>query len=133
MSLPGLKELTDKVGKMLNGYFGGVTFSTKPPRCAGEQDVRTAGYSVRSSSSDVLHWCLGTSQGNKAQLKVALNRRYPLVATMGPNLTVTSTSGGEFPVWLGQTATKIFGKPGQVTLSPAARRRSPSTCRKVVG
>lgn len=116
--LPSVTDLAAQVGEIIKGYFGGVGFRSSPPACPGEQQVRNAGYSIRSSTSDVLRWCLGIGTGARPELKVVLNRSYPVVAQMGSNMTVLSTSGGTLPVTIAQSATELFGNSNRVTLSP---------------
>jgi hypothetical protein len=111
-------ELRKTASELLDGYLGGVDFRTDQPNCADESKVREAGYSIQSTSSDFLRWCLGAGPDGKPELKMVLNRPYPAVASLGRSLTIRENAGGALPVALAQAATDALGQPGEITLSP---------------
>ncbi len=116
--LPSTERLRNEIGKMLNGILGGVGFKADPPNCEKEQAARSAGWSVASSSSSVVRWCLGLNSDGTAALKLVDNRRYPLLAAHGKATTVRRNTGGEIPVALAQSFTAALEGDRKVTLSP---------------
>lgn len=62
------------------------------PRCDGEDDIRAAGYSATSDSGSQVMWCLGTSAGGGAEVKVANARGYAVAMEYTPGLTIAGTS-----------------------------------------
>jgi hypothetical protein len=121
--LPSTTELRALVADIVNGFFGGANFRTSPPSCAGENQIRAAGYSITSTTTDLLRWCLGTASDGTPELQIVLNRSYPVVAFLGKNMKAHDLTGGTLPVALAQLATKSFGRPGEVTLSPGSTTR----------
>jgi hypothetical protein len=61
----------------LDALDEGATTDVSQPTCSGTAAAEDAGYSVASSSSDTLYWCLGMS-GATPIVNVVNNRRYPL-------------------------------------------------------
>lgn len=115
--LPSVKALRDQVGEIANGALGGVGFSTKPPRCDGESEARAAGYRATSTRTDVLRWCLGLQPDGSPVVRAVLNRRYPMLATVGTRTRIGPTTTGQIPVQLAQALTTALSQR-QVTLSP---------------
>ncbi|WP_345420872.1 hypothetical protein [Pseudonocardia xishanensis] len=79
--------------------------------------AKQSDYTVKSSTTDVVRWCVG-QDGGKVRLKVVLNRRYPELASMSSNLSVESNTVGEIGAPLtAQLATTTFDR-GRITLVP---------------
>ncbi len=63
--LPSLDALNQQILKIVNGITGSVFFNANDPSCSGEKAVRNAGYTITSTSSRTVKWCLG--QDSKGQ------------------------------------------------------------------
>jgi hypothetical protein len=59
-----------------------------PPRCAGEDQARTGGYTISSDSKDTVYWCFGV-EGGRRILRVVDRRRYPLSVSHSGLTTIT--------------------------------------------
>ncbi|SNS68534.1 hypothetical protein SAMN06893096_106203 [Geodermatophilus pulveris] len=115
--LPSFADLRAQTEDILNGILGNIDFSPDPPRCAREREARDAGYSVTSTRTSVLQWCLGLRTDGSPELKIIASRRYPLVAVLGGGFSVRQTTAGELGVRLAQAATDAL-TTGQITMSP---------------
>jgi hypothetical protein len=116
-SFPSLDELKKKAGEIANGIFGGPSFKTESPTCLGDIYGKQSDYKVRSTTSDVVRWCVGEDKG-KVQLRVVLNRRYALLASMTDSLSVESNTQGEFGAPAAtQQISKMLDR-NQITLIP---------------
>lgn len=72
----------------IDGIDSGATSTDTPkPSCDNEVAARSDGYTVTSSSTDTLYWCLGVDATGSRYLKVTDHRRYPLEVTH-PNMDV---------------------------------------------
>jgi hypothetical protein len=116
--LPSLSELRREVGELINGALGSVRFNTSPPMCSGEEEIRSAGYSVTSSTTSVLRWCVGEDRGGLPELRVVANRSYPLVVTLSPGMSITNSTGGQLPVVFAHALAQAASAGRQHTLSP---------------
>lgn len=77
LGLDLLRMLTAFKESFVDVLDGGATAEAARPTCAGENQARGDGYSIRSVSSDALYWCFGMEQGRRV-LRLVDNRRYPL-------------------------------------------------------
>ncbi|WP_346234197.1 hypothetical protein [Parafrigoribacterium mesophilum] len=65
--------------------------SGSKPTCHGEGAIRTAGYSVSSSSDDRVYWCMGDGGPEKRpQLTVVNARGYPIAVHETANMVLTN-------------------------------------------
>ncbi|MFI5591808.1 hypothetical protein ACIA5G_42640 [Amycolatopsis sp. NPDC051758] len=63
--------------KSFDTLTGDAFAEAEKPKCAGERDARTQGYSIGSKGSDPLYWCLGL-EGGKPIVRIVDKRRYPV-------------------------------------------------------
>jgi hypothetical protein len=61
----------------IDGLGDGLTQSIAKPVCQGDAQARSAGYTISSSTTDTVYWCLGMT-GSQALITVVDHRRYPL-------------------------------------------------------
>ena len=90
-------DLTDLASTFKSDFVdaldGGATSVGAPkPTCSGSAVAAAAGYSVKSSTTDTIYWCLDMS-GPDAVISLTDNRRYPLeVAHPGFSVTKQGSS-----------------------------------------
>jgi hypothetical protein len=61
----------------IDGFDDDLTQSIAKPACQGNAQAHSAGYTVSSSTTDTVYWCLGMT-GSRALITVVDHRRYPL-------------------------------------------------------
>ena len=61
----------------LDTLDAGATTDVSQPNCTGLAEAAGAGYSVSSSSTNTVFWCLGFT-GTSADVNIVNNRRYPM-------------------------------------------------------
>jgi hypothetical protein len=83
------------------------------PTCSGEDQARSGGYSITSSTTDTVYWCFGMSANNRV-LKIVNDRRYPL-EVVHPNLSVLQ--GGSVD-WAQLESFSHFGSGQNTIIAP---------------
>jgi len=87
----------------MSAYFGDAVFSVPDPKCDREEEARTGGWSIDSSDSPTLKWCLGMD-GDDRVLVIANNRRYPLIVEVPRNVTLKNRSERGFAARVSEAA-----------------------------
>jgi len=79
VALVALGELRDIFkSEFAEALTGGLIQNINKPSCDNEGVARKEGYSITSTKTDVVYWCLGVEDGERI-LKVVGHRRYPLL------------------------------------------------------
>ena len=137
--IPDAKALAGELAKIANGAFSSVVANAPRPVCAGEKSIRTAGWSITSSSGPSVRWCFGTNPDastDVARLHVVDAARYELLATYGKGLKVSGGNNGTLAILASQQVTKWMSAD-QTVIAPSGSRTfsvslQPGTSTRVV-
>ncbi|MGB3674221.1 MAG: hypothetical protein WA988_07275, partial [Candidatus Nanopelagicales bacterium] len=94
-----LRISSDKVREQLGGVLrtslGDAVFGVDDPKCEGEDEARGDGWTVNSTDSRTVKWCMGMDEGDRV-ITLANNRRYPLVVRPPGGTTLRDRSDRGF-------------------------------------
>lgn len=109
------EHLRDVLEEAVEGLTSQVAAEAEPPSCEGEDDARTEGYDIRSSSGDAVFWCFGSDDTGRF-LRVVNNRRYPVLISRGRDATVVEEAPAGLDII--QRLSRVLTLSNQVTVAP---------------
>lgn len=104
----------ETVAEALNAVTDDLVAEATPPGCTDE-DAARRGYDVASDTSSAVYWCFG-ADGERRQLKLVNNRRYPMLLSYSDGLDVIGQD--RLAIDLDARAARLLAGADRVSVAP---------------